>query len=226
MPDIARTIVYGLAAATLAFLARTGVFADEWPGPQVITEFSESGEYFLRIYPGKSLGETFGFAGAPRGLHAKAEFYARQSDRSYRLIWERELLNPVAPVDVLVSNKGYVITLDNWHNMGYGKIVALYTPQGALIRSYELTDLYTKDQLSRISGSVSSRHWRGRTRGLFGLVDPSEQTKVYVMDSFRNTFVFDLRTGKYSYDLNPANRAVPKKSLQGAPPGASPARRP
>lgn len=189
-------------------LADRMAFADDWPAPQIMTRFSESGQYFVRIHPGKSWGDTFGFAGAAKGPYAKAEFYRQQADKSYRLEWERELVNPVSPVDVLVTNQGYVLTLDNWHNKGYGKIVACYTPQGNLLRSYELKDLYPEDRISKIDHSESSRHWRGTA---FGFVDPSAQTKIYVMDCFLNTFVFEAQTGRYVYELNPAKKQAGKK---------------
>jgi len=188
---------------TLVLLADRRIFADDWPAPQIITRFSESGEYFIRIYPGKSWGDSFGFAGAAKGPYAKAEFFRKQADKSYQLAWERNLVNPVSPVDVLVTNSGAIFTLDNWHNTGYGKIVALYTSQGALLRSYELKDLYPEDRISKIDHSVSSRHWR---KGAFGFVDPAAQTKIYVSDCFLNTFVFEVQTGRYVYELNPAKK--------------------
>ena len=53
------------------------------------------------------------------------------------------------------------MTLDNWHNMGYGKVVAFYTPEGKPIRAYELSDLFTKSEIEgfgtayRPSGGVN-----------------------------------------------------------------------
>jgi hypothetical protein len=41
------------------------------------------------------------------------------------------LKNPVAPVDTLLSNAGYLVTFDNWHNAGYGQVVAIYGPREA-----------------------------------------------------------------------------------------------
>jgi hypothetical protein len=70
------------------------------------------------------------FAAAAKGAYANALFYERQADRSYRLAAEAALLNPVAPIDLLLGNSGYLIAFDNWHNMGYGKAVAIYGPDG------------------------------------------------------------------------------------------------
>lgn len=170
--------------------------ADSWPGPRVTTVFSSDGEYFVRITPGKSVGDTFGFAGAPKGPYARAEFYRRQPDRSYRLMADATLENPVAPVNALVSTAGQLITFDNWHNAGYGRVVAIYGSQGRLIASYELERLYSPDRLSKLPMSVSSRWWRCAARGY---VDPGKETAVYVMERLGGAFVFELSTGKFEY---------------------------
>ena len=104
-------------------------WADSWPGPRVVNVFSGNGQYFVRILPGKSVGDTFGFADAAKGPYARAEFYARQPDRSYQLAADVSLKNPVAPIDVIVSNQ-VICAFDNWHNLGYGKVVAIYDRKG------------------------------------------------------------------------------------------------
>ena len=65
------------------------VGADDWPGPRTIVAFSDSGVFFVRIVPGKSYGDVIGFAGEPKGSYAKAEFYSRHRDRSFKLLWEK-----------------------------------------------------------------------------------------------------------------------------------------
>ena len=124
------------------------LFADEWPAPQIKEVFSESRQYFVRVIPGNSIGDTNGFKGAARGKYAVAEFYQRQNDKSYEFTNKIILVNPVAPVEFHVSNSGHLVTLDNWHNLGYGKIVAFYNSQGKLIQSYELKDLFLDDEIA------------------------------------------------------------------------------
>jgi len=88
------------------------------------------------------------------------------------------LLNPVAPVEFFVSDQGYLITLDNWHNMGYGKVLALYGPDGAPIKSYELKDLFSEEEISRFEHSVSSigaQRTCLRRRGSEGVVHQSRR---------------------------------------------------
>jgi hypothetical protein len=134
--------------------------ADDWPAPQVREVFSHSRSYFVRINPGKSWGDTVGFSGAPKGPFATAEFYRLEKDRSYRLTAIVTLLNAVGPVDYFVTDRGFLVTLDNWHNMGYGKVAAFYSPDGHPIRSYELSDLFTKAEADGFRHSVSSMWWR------------------------------------------------------------------
>jgi hypothetical protein len=185
-----------IAAVVMLTVLPCSVVADEWPAAKVQQVFSGNGLYFVRIVPGESYGDTVGFKGSKTGAYARGEFYEKQPDRSYKLTADVSLQNPVAPAESLLSNRGYLLTFDNWHNAGYGKVVAIYRPNGELVRTYELEALYPSKQLEAIPTSVSSRWWRCRP---FGFVDPAEQTKVYVFEHYGGTFVFDLSTGKQEY---------------------------
>jgi hypothetical protein len=191
---VKRIAIVGLALVTLFGSA---VRADDWAAPQVRNVFSENGQFFVRVIPGKSIGDTVGFAGAPKGGYARAEFYARQPSGSYTLAADVELVNPVSPVAALVTNVGYLITFDNWHNAGYGKVVAVYRPNGRLVRAFALDEIYSAANVKRLPHSVSSRWWRCAPTGY---VDPDAQTRVFVREHFGGLFVFDVTTGKYRYE--------------------------
>jgi hypothetical protein len=133
---------------------------DEWRAAVVREVFSQSRAYFVRVLPGKSFGDTVGFSGAAKGPFATAEFYRLEKDRSYRLAATAPLLNPVAPAEFFVRDSGSLITLDNWHNIGYGKVVAFYTPESKPIRACELSDLFTKSEIEGFGHRVSSIQWR------------------------------------------------------------------
>ena len=128
----ARLALWIAALAWALAGAASPASADSWAAPQVREVFSASRDHFVRVIPGKAVGHTFGFAGpgkgAEKGAYAAAEFYQRQADQSYRLIKTTTLLNPVAPVDYFVSNDGRLVTIDNWHNRGYGIVLAVYDP--------------------------------------------------------------------------------------------------
>jgi hypothetical protein len=189
--------------------------ADSWPGPRVFAVFSESGRYFARFVPGDSIGDTAGFAGARRGRYATALLYALQADRSYKLLHEVALSNPVSPVSALVSDEGFVITFDNWHNLGVGKVVAIHGPDGRLVRSYELPELYPPAQFGKIPESVSSRPWRCQP---IHFVEPTEQKRVYVPEILGGYFVFTLASGEMRYaqgarrDCGATERHAPAKA--------------
>ena len=186
-------------STTLAFallISSASPSADDWPAARIATVFSEDGSRFVRIIPGESVGDLIGFEGSKRGAYARALYYEIQPDRSYRLVVESSLMNPVAPVDMLLSNSGYLIAFDNWHNVGYGKVVAIYGPDGEPVASWELDRLYDKSRIRSITMSVSSRWWRCAP---FHFVDLKEQTKVYVRESLGGYFVFELPTGKFEY---------------------------
>ena len=181
-------------------------WADSWAGARPFQVFSESGKYFIRVIPGDSIGDTVGFAGARKGIFAHARYYALQADRSYKLRHEVKLQNPVAPVDLLLSDQGQFVTFDNWHNLGYGKVVAIYAATGKLLRSYELNQLYSSSLQEKIPASVSSRHWRCQP---VHFVEPKEQARVYVPEVLGGYFVFTLATGEMVYTAGARKECVP-----------------
>ena len=175
--------------------------ADSWAGPVVTEVFSASRDHFVRVIPGKSVGDTVGFAGSEKGPYAAAEFYARQPDRSYRLMHSTTLLNPVAPVRSFVSNGGRLATLDNWHNMGFGKVVAIYDPAGRLVKAYELAELFPPAVVKAFPHSVSSIHWRGQAAYV-----REDQRTLYVHAANEGGFLFGLKTGRFTYCENHAGK--------------------
>ena len=180
--------------------------ADDWPGPVTLTRFSDDGGFFVRIIPGNSIGDTLGFAGAPKGGYAHARFYALQPDGSYRLVRDAVLMNPVAPVDAVVNKSGYVITFDNWHNLGYGKVLAVYDPSGRTVRSYELEQLYPGDRVRKLRESVSSRYWRCVP---VHFVDPAEQRQLYIREALGGYFVLTIASGTVAYHAGNITECVP-----------------
>lgn len=137
-----------------------------------------------------------GFSGAAKGPFATAEFYRLEKDRSYRLAATAPLLNPVAPVDFFVTDRGLLVTLDNWHNMGYGKVAVFYSPDGKPIRAYELSDLFMKSESDGFRRSVSSIWWRKAT----GAYVREDQDTLYItVNDSGAGFVFEVANGSYQY---------------------------
>jgi hypothetical protein len=183
-----------LAPILIVLFGTLPAVADSWARPQTTEVFSASREYFARVIPGESLGDTFGFAGAKTGRYASAELYRRSADRSYKLIAEFPLPHPVAPVAFFVSDHGRLATIDNWHNLGYGKVVAIFDPRGRLVRSYELADLFLKEEIEAFPRSVSSIHWREGP-----LYVRQDQTTLLVTVRSGADFLFGLASGAFKY---------------------------
>lgn len=178
----------------LTALAVSSAGADDWPGPQTKEAFSASREYFVRVTPGDSLGDTYGFLGMKKGRYAAAEFYRRAEDRSYRLVAEANLLNPIAPVEFFVSNAGHLAAVDNWHNIGYGKVLSIYDSRGQVIHAYELKDLFREDEIKAFQRSISSIYWRNGP-----IYVREDQTTLLVTVRGGADFLFGLETGQYKY---------------------------
>ena len=147
------------ATTALCVCLTANVAADDWVTPQIREVFSPDRQYFVRITPGESWGETWGFKGAKIGRHAQAAFFREQPDNGYRLERTIDMPNPVAPVEVFVSNNGDLITLDNWHNEGYGAVLVLYHWDGKIVKAYQLSDLFSKKEIDSFPMSVSSIWW-------------------------------------------------------------------
>jgi len=189
-----RVLFKNFLLGTLLSVTTLAVRADDWAGPQTKEMFSASREYFVRVTPGESLGDTFGFAGEKKGKYAAAEFYHRNQDRSYSLVAEAVLLNPVAPVEFFVSNNGRLATIDNWHNVGYGKVVSIYDSRGKVVRSYELSDLFQDEEIKAFGRSVSSINWRNGP----AYIRQDQKTLLITVKSGAD-LLFGLETGRFKY---------------------------
>ena len=150
--------------------------------------------HFVRVTPGKSLGDTFGFAGAAKGAYATAEYYRRQGDGSYHPMQKVTLANPVAPVEFFVSDDGRLVTIDNWHNRGFGAVLAVYDAQGKTVKTYTLADLFSKAEIEAFSHSVSSIHWHDGPTYL-----NKDQRTLYMMIASGRDLIVGLETGRYAY---------------------------
>ena len=152
---------------------------------------SYNGTYVVRVQPGESVGDTYGFAGAKKGRYARASVFRAKGEDRYEKVREFDLLNPVAPIDFVVSNAGEVVTLDNWHNMGMGKVLVIYAPDGSVRTSYALSDIYSRTEVGRFEASVSSIWWRCNYPPFLG----RGATKFEVMDKIGNTLEVSLGSG-------------------------------
>jgi hypothetical protein len=176
----------------LLFLLASAARADSWPAAVPMGVISSDGKVAARILPGNSIGDVLGFAGSGKGQTAQAIVYRLGPDDKYSRALAWSLLNPVAPVFAALSDAGELVTLDNWHNMGHGKIVVVYGADGKIRRSYELSEIYSTDERRRFQQSVSSIWWRCNAQP--ALHGPTGKLSVH--DRIGNVLEVNLASGE------------------------------
>ena len=148
-------------AVTISFLLMSVAVADSWLPAQTIAAVSENAEWLIRVEPGESMGDVYGFGGMPKGPYAEATLFRYDNDlETYTKVKNYRTRNPIAPADILLSNNGWLIALDNWHNLGIGTVVASYDSDGAIVRELNLADIFSTEELEKLDQSVSSIWWR------------------------------------------------------------------
>ena len=65
-----------------------------------------------------------------------------------------------------MSSDGWLVTLDEWGNLGYDNAIVVYDPSGKLIKAHKLDGLVPEDVANR-DRSVSSRYWRRNAQYVF-----------------------------------------------------------
>jgi len=165
--------IAALCVAAMGLFASKDACADSWALPETEVVFSANGQFRFTVEPVDIDSQMAYFEDeiaatkarkkverpAPLGLLEK-----RTASGKWEPVWAIPLLNPIAPVSVLISDDGrHVVTLDNWHSMGHGEhVVVIYGPEGKLVRSMALTDIVPADFVDALPHSVSSIQWRKR----------------------------------------------------------------
>lgn len=148
--------------------------ADSWAPATRATYVSPDGRSRLTVVP-RDLESNLAYfedkvdrtapAGQqPGGGRSARGLLERQVGGRWQAVWDRPLLNDVAPVSALVANGcDYVVTFDNWHSTGFGDhVVVIYRGDGSLVRSFKLTDVLPADYVRALPRSVSSLWWGGK----------------------------------------------------------------
>lgn len=212
-------------AISLSLGIVTNAGADSWSLPEETTHLSSDGQWRFTVTPRALSGQRDYFqdamdgkekAGALQGGNDAARGRLEQrTDNGWATVWSKELLNDVAPVDVLVTTNGQVATLDNWHMIGQGEnVVVLYDRSGASVCSLTLDDLFPAVVVDHFPHSVSSIGWRGKPRlsqseRMLSLTIASPtpyREKNGVLDMLGETFELGLRMNDCS--VSPPAREV------------------
>lgn len=149
--------------------------ADSWSLPEEATYTSEDGRWRLTVTPLELSSQLAYFedkvagkdkAGARPDGHEKARgLLQKRTGKDWTTVWNKALLNDVAPVDVLIASTGQAVTLDNWHTMGRGdETIVIYDVKGLPVCSLGLYDLLPAVVVDNLPRSVSSIQWRTASR--------------------------------------------------------------
>jgi len=204
----------GLTLSVAVVLVTPAAQADSWRLPTTTHYTSADGTWRLTVEPralsnqGAYFRDQLDRKEKPGGVDGDAQTAAigtmeRCVDGVCRRTWQRNLLNDVAPVEAIVTNEGRVMTLDNWHSMGFGPhAVVIYDTSGASVATFALTDFLPKGYVMALPYSVSSMHWRDEARALAGgtriavpVVVPSDAADAFDEDTEYVDVVFDTVTG-------------------------------
>lgn len=141
-------------ALFVAIVGITATHADEWLTPIEESYPSTNGRFMAQVTPAKK--------------DQKPQLEVIEMTNTERLpVWQCELPNKVAPVEVCVSNDGrYVVTNNEWHRVGYGDFVVAFYDKDGLIKNYSMEevlhlpgDISNLELFRLVPHSVSSRWW-------------------------------------------------------------------
>jgi hypothetical protein len=215
-----------LAALFLVGLARLAS-ADSWFPPKTTVYSSASGDMRLTVTP-RAIASPLAYFqdklkdkepagqqddGATRSM---GRLERRSKEGGWEFVWDKPLVNEVAPVTALVPDSGqYVVTFDNWHSVGFGVVVAIYGETGLPMKLFVLSDFLPADYIEALQHTVSSRLWSGKnrlsddgSRIVLEIIEPSEQQSLPPKNFV--DLLMDPRTGT----VVPADEAAWRKAQQ------------
>jgi TonB family protein len=216
-------VLFGTAVVLLAAGGiLTTLHADSWRLPTAEKYYSPNRKFRVVVVPRVLESQLKYFedkvggtepAGVPVG-HAsdgpRASFGIR------KFFWYRHqstfpLVNDVSPVDLAISDRGdYVVTLDNWHSMGYGdSVIVIYRSDGRVIRQFALDELVTESDIRHFRHSTSSIHWRDAHR----IDSPARQLVLLISSSEEELPSQWARTQELRIDLATGNSREPVRRL-------------
>ncbi|WP_156383498.1 hypothetical protein [Pseudoxanthomonas sp. Root65] len=146
-------------AFVVALTCASGIVrADSWVPPSVRVEASESGEYLVRMEPGRR---------GQQGSRAVIYRHDTAAD-SYQKRLVYALPHPVSPVDILLTDDGMLVTLDEWAQMGRGTVITVHGADGKTTHRYTLPKLLGDKAAAAAPSTVSSTWWRCGKPSLIG----------------------------------------------------------
>ncbi len=191
------------ALLVLALLAlATAARADDWAAPTTKYLKSESGRYRAVVVPGQPGGKK----------HAGTITLFDDRDPVHpKKLYQRALVNEVAPVQILVADGGQLVTVDDWSKAGYKHVVVIYDKKGKVVVDCALEQVLLAEEILTVDETESSRWWRAKEQPVW-----LEEGALMVRTAPGPVIRFQLATGAQSRDgqralVNGSDRCRAKK---------------
>lgn len=174
-----RTWILGAVLAVAAV-----AHADDWPNPTTKYLKSDSGRFRAVVVPGAS------------GKAGQITLFDDRDPTKPKKLYQRRPVNQEAPVKILLSDGGQLVTLDEWGNAGYKHSLVIYDRKGKVVVDCALEHILLPDELAAVKITKSSRWWRAEETGDFWLDQAAANIKIAAGPVLR----FDLARGVQTRD--------------------------
>ena len=192
-----RRLAVPLTILVISYLAGTiGLSADDWMRPEPASFHSRGMQLVAEIFPPASRQN--------QGTHALCYFYelgypGTRWDVTPTLKWKAELANEHMPVEAIVSQDGWLVTLNEWYGAGQAHSLVVYDPRGRLVADWSGDRLFADPALRKIARdrmSMSSVWWNQHATYYF-----TRQRVLFVSVSADAVIRVDLAAGSYRVGL-------------------------
>jgi HEAT repeat protein len=108
-------------------------------------------------------------------------------------LWSQSYTDDWPPHEAYIADDGqHVVLRDRHYSLGFGKVLVFLGPKGEILKSYELEDLLTQDQILITPHSVSSIWWS--SPGWFSFLKDQQQFAFVTYHGAMDCF--DVATGE------------------------------
>ncbi|MGD8451550.1 MAG: hypothetical protein PVJ57_07000 [Phycisphaerae bacterium] len=178
----ARRLLVCLVGVVVILAGARGDSALEYPARRIFA--CASGKYGFNVA-----------ATVQRGVikEIKGRLFTYDDKGNERTLWEHAL--PFLPKNVLVSNDGVVVSIDEWYRSGYAHSLVVIDAAGGVVADHALEAILTPGEIrDRVFHTVSNRVWASGAKYDF------EKTRLVITLSWGERVLVDLATGEITRD--------------------------
>ena len=169
--------------------------------PKPIGISSPQGSIVVRIIPGIMPGQH-SHSKTERSKKfmspsAKAKYYYLDENFNYDTQQIINLVNPQSPSLAYIFESGELVTVDNWPSVGVDPVIVVYQPDGTILKKYNLSEIYSEEQIKQFTVTALSRLWRCPTALPYQVGD-----KLSVFDVLGGRLDISVSTDEFIYTSN------------------------